>query len=87
MSLFPSIFLGLVQEKFSEAIASPEPCVSMEQAVGRLEVELHRLVSELTKSVSQQNSENLLEALVAIALTCARCAEDIVLPNVEEEGD
>ena len=87
MPLFTSTFLGLVHEKSAEAAAADEPPVSMEQAVGRINIDLHRLVAELTLPAHQQNSESLLEALVSIALTCTSCAEGVVLPNLREETE
>ena len=87
MSLFTNTFLGLVSEKAGEAAAADEPCTSMEEAVGRLAIELHRLRNELVLNAAQQNSENVLESLVALAVTCTRCAEDLVLPDLEEETE
>ena len=87
MSNYSSTFVALVHEKSSEAAAANEPIASIEYAVGRMQVDLHRLLRELTLPSSQQNSEDLLEALVAIAVGCTRCAEDLVLPNLREETD
>lgn len=85
MSLFNNTFLALVQERSSEAANGPS--VSIDQTIGRIEIDRHRLIAELTLPPHEQNSENLLEALVSLALTCTRCAEDIVLPDLEEESD
>jgi hypothetical protein len=87
MSLFTNTFLNLVAERSSEIAASSGPCVSLEQAIGRFEIDLHRVRGELALPVRDQNSENLLEALVSLAITCTRCAEDVVLPQLEEETD
>ena len=86
MKLLPTTFLALVAEKHAETIESFGAVSSIEEALGRMQIELHRLISELALPEPEQNSENLLESLVALALASTRAAEDIVLPELKGDA-
>ncbi len=86
MLSFPTTFLSLVAEKYDETVAEPSSnCFCT--AIGALQIDLHRLVTELSRGPAQQDSEILLELLVALAVTCAATAEDLVLPELKGEVD
>ncbi len=86
MLSFPTTFLSLVAEKYDETVAEPSSN-SFCTAIGALHIDLHRLVTELSRGPAQQDSEILLELLVALAVTCAATAEDLVLPELKGEVD
>ncbi len=85
MTSYSPTFLQLTEEKYNEQADSLESNLCFSDAVGRLYIELHRLVAELTLDTSEQDSEKALEILVAIAVACTCAAEDLVLPQLRGE--
>jgi hypothetical protein len=87
MTPYRPTFLQLVDEKFQEIGRSNNSVVCFCDLVGRISIDLHRLVHEVSLDFSEQDSENALEILVAIAVTAACAAEDLVLPELREKEE
>lgn len=83
MIAYPTTFLGLVSEKYNEVTES-KACIGCYcTAVGSLQIDLHRLISEVSRGAAEEDTENLLEILVALAVTCTEIAEALVLPALK----
>ena len=90
MTPYPPSFFALAAEKYQESAECPDDHSCFCASVGRLSLDLHRLVTELARDPSEQDNEIALETLVAIAVTCASCAEMLIMPGLtddEEEQD
>lgn len=90
MTPYSPSFFQLAAEKYQESAECPDDSSCFCGSVGRLHIDLHRLVAELALDPCEQDSENALEILVAIAVTCAACAETLIMPGMtddEEEQD
>ncbi len=86
MISYPTTFLELVAEKYNEVADAQGGISCYCTAVGALQIELHRLTTEIARG-NDEDTENLLEALVALAVTCTGLAEGRVLPALKGEVD